>query len=184
MRLISRIRTTLWPKRWDSRYRRRPCKYRRCSRNLTVGPKWRNARKKNIHRTKGERNGKCPAPRCTGNRGWRIPSTVSFECVHSQNSTQLPPRFVSVHLITVIPPSPWTTPRSIFFTLGGGRQDHEAKGRGSNEWRRRKERMSLPLKKHDRPIHVDKKALASLRPPFIPHFPSVVLFCPFSSYCV
>lgn len=76
-------------------------------------------------------------------RGWRIPSTVPFESVHSRNSAQLPPRFVSVHLITAIPPSPWPIPRSVPFSLKNQLQGSRGKGKrvewmattkGTKEW--------------------------------------------------
>lgn len=99
----------------------------------------------------------------SGSGVWRIPSTVPFETIHSRNSADLPSRFVFVHLITAAaPPSTryWFLVASPFLLTD--RQNWEAKERGSNEWRRRKERMNLPLEKHDRPIRMDKKPL----PPF------------------
>lgn len=89
----------------------------------------------------------------TGNwrgEGYYLP----FESVHSWNSDQLSPRFVSAHLIT----SSFLVSDSLpsFCALSSSCQDRDAKERGSNEWYRRKKRMSLPLQKHDRAIRVEK----------------------------
>lgn len=81
------------------------------------------------------------------------------------------PRFVSVHLITAIPPplvpSPFFPEVWRIQEAGGQRREERRRREGSNEWRRRKERMScLPLEKHDRPIRMDKKALSLPFPSF------------------
>lgn len=80
--------------------------------------------------------------------------------------------FVSVHLITAIPPPLVPSPFSLKCGLRqdpGGQRREKKGGKGrTNEWRRRKERMScLPLEKRDRPIRMDKKPSLF---PFLFHF--------------
>lgn len=157
-----------------------------CSRagDLTVGEeggrlsKRRHARGKNIHRTKGNvmksvRLGDALRQRARGEGGkgggmkdtiYRFPLRAS-----TPRNSASSPRFVSVHLITAIPPplvpSPFFPEVWRIQEAGGQRREERRRREGSNEWRRRKERMScLPLEKHDRPIRMDKKA-PSL-PPF------------------
>lgn len=116
---------------------------------------------KNIHRTKGNvmksvRLGH--ALRGGGGYHLRFPLRGAST---PRNSAQLPlcfrtsdNRHSSSSRSVPLFPEVWTPPGS------RRRKEREERRKGrTNEWRRRKERMScLPLEKRDRPIRMDKKA--------------------------
>lgn len=116
---------------------------------------------KNIHRTKGNVMKSVRLGHALQEEG----DTIYVSLWEERPLPGIQPSFlfVSVHLITAIPPPLVPSPFSLKCGLrqdpGGERREKKGgKGR-TNEWRRRKERMScLPLEKRDRPIRMDKKA--------------------------